>query len=191
MKTLASSPKRQSSAGGVIRPSSLLRLTVAAMLGFVASPGTVAAAETRTQSAAKHVDMAPDYTAIRYKTVSVNGIKIFYREAGDAGKPTILLLHGFPSSSSEFRTLLPLLSRQFHVVAPDYPGFGFSDAPDAKTFTPTFANLTSVMEGFVQTVGLTKFAIFMHDFSGPVGFRFTVAHPEMVRGLIIQKCQRL
>ena len=186
MKIAASTLKSQSPARGVIRQSPLLRVTIAAMLGVVASLGTVAAAEAQTQSAAKRVNVAPDYAAIRYKTVSVDGIEIFYREAGDARKPTILLLHGFPSSSNEFRTLLPLLSRHFHVVAPDYPGFGFSDAPDAKAFAPTFANLTSVMEGFVRTVGSTKFTIYMHDFGGPVGFRLAVAHPEMVNGLIIQ-----
>ena len=119
-------------------------------------------------------------------TVPVDGINIFYREAGEASKPTILLLHGFPSSSHEFRTLLPLLSQQFHVVAPDYPGFGFSDAPDAMVFPPTFANLTKVMEQFVQAVGLSRFTIYMQDFGGPVGFRLAVAHPDIVEGLIVQ-----
>ncbi len=177
---------RQSPVRSVGRQTILLRLTIAAMLAIAAAPGTVAAAEAQAQPAANHVDVAPDDAAIRYKTVSVDGIEIFYREAGDASKPTILLLHGFPSSSNELRTLLPLLSRHFHVVAPDYPGFGFSDAPDAKAFAPTFANMTRVMERFVRTVGLTQFTIYMHDFGGPVGFRLAVAHPEMVSDLIIQ-----
>ena len=176
----------QSPAPSVRRQTILLRLAVAAMLGIAAAPGTVAAAEAQTRPSAEHADAAPDAAAIRYETVSVDGIKIFYREAGDATKPTILLLHGFPSSSNEFRTLLPLLGQHFHVVAPDYPGFGFSDAPDATAFDPTFANLTQVMDRFVRAVGLTDFTIYMHDFGGPVGFRLAVAHPEMVSGLIIQ-----
>ena len=151
---------------------------VGAALGIAAATGTSAAtAQERS---------APAATGIRYKTVSVNGINIFYREAGDPAKPTILLLHGFPASSHEFRTLMPLLSARFHLVAPDYPGFGFSDAPSAARFAPTFANLTTVMDGFVRAVGLTRFTIYMQDFGGPVGFRLAVAHPDMVDGLIIQ-----
>ena len=123
---------------------------------------------------------------VRYRTAAIDGINIFYREAGDPAKPTILLLHGFPASSHEFRALIPLLSARFHLVAPDYPGFGFSDAPGEASFTPTFANLMTVMDHFVRAVGLTRFTIYMQDFGGPVGFRLAVAHPEMVDGLIIQ-----
>ncbi|RDS86882.1 alpha/beta hydrolase [Dyella psychrodurans] len=124
--------------------------------------------------------------AVRYHTVDVNGIKIFYREAGDSSKPTILLLHGFPSSSHMYRDLLPLLSPYFHVVAPDYPGSGNSDAPSEAVFEPTFANLTTVTEGFVQKMSLKHFIIYMQDFGGPVGFRMAVHHPDWVRGFIIQ-----
>ncbi len=127
-----------------------------------------------------------DSTSVHYRSLPVQGIKIFYREAGDPGKPTLLLLHGFPSSSNEFRNLIPLLSSRFHIVAPDYPGFGLSDAPAATAFKPTFANLATVMDGFVQAAGLRKFTIYMQDFGGPVGFRLATAHPENVEGFIIQ-----
>ena len=114
------------------------------------------------------------------------GIKIFYREAGDPSKPTILLLHGFPTSSLMYRELIPLLASRFHLVAPDYPGSGFSEAPDADKFTPTFANLARVMADFTQAVGLKSFIIYMQGFGGPVGFRIAVDHPQWVNGLIIQ-----
>ena len=161
-------------------PRATRRLTfaiIACALGVAAAAGSSAAiAQKRPPAAAD----------IRYKTVAVDGINIFYREAGDPAKPTILLLHGFPASSHEFRTLMPLLSARFHLVAPDYPGFGFSDAPSEVQFAPTFANLMTVMDGFVRAVGLTKVTIYMQDFGGPVGFRLAVAHPDMVDGLIIQ-----
>jgi pimeloyl-ACP methyl ester carboxylesterase len=124
--------------------------------------------------------------AVRYRAVNIGGIKIFYREAGDPRKPPILLLHGFPSSSHMYRDLIPLLSPHFHVVAPDYPGFGFSDAPPESKFEPTFANLTNVMERFVEKQNLAHFIIYMQDFGGPVGFRLAVKHPEWIRGFIIQ-----
>lgn len=125
-------------------------------------------------------------TRIRYNHADIGGIKIFYREAGDRSKPTILLLHGFPSSSHMYRDLIPLLARNFHVVAPDHPGSGYSDAPPASKFEPTFANLAKVMNDFTKAVDLKEFVIYMQDFGGPVGFRMAVQHPERVKGLIIQ-----
>ena len=156
----------------------LTNAAMAAMLGF-AMPNAARAAAS--EAPASEADMQ-----VRYRTVSVDGVEIFYREAGDPARPIILLLHGFPSSSHEFRNLIPRLSARFHLVAPDYPGFGFSGAPSAAAFTPTFANLTSKMERFVGAIGLTKFSIYIQDFGGPVGFRLAMAHPEMVEGLIIQ-----
>ena len=123
---------------------------------------------------------------ITYKTVQVNGLKIFYREAGDPSKPTILLLHGFPSSSHMYRDLIPKLADQFHLVAPDYPGSGNSDYPSEAQFKPTFANLAYVMANFVTTIGLNHFSVYMQDFGGPVGFRIAVKHPEWIDGFIIQ-----
>lgn len=125
-------------------------------------------------------------TRMRYNYADIDGIKIFYREAGDPSKPTILLLHGFPSSSHMYRDLIPLLAKKFHVVAPDYPGSGYSDAPPASKFEPTFANLAKVMNDFTTAVDLKDFVIYMQDFGGPVGFRMAVQHPERVKGLIIQ-----
>jgi pimeloyl-ACP methyl ester carboxylesterase len=125
-------------------------------------------------------------TVITYKTVDVNGLKIFYREAGDPSRPTILLLHGFPSSSHMYRDLIPKLADQFHLVAPDYPGSGNSDYPSEAQFKPTFANLADVMANFVTKVGLKHFVVYMQDFGGPVGFRLAVMHPEWIDGFIIQ-----
>lgn len=141
-------------------------------------------ASTQTTTSAQ--SEAFDATRVRYKTIEVDGMKIFYREAGDPSKPTILLLHGFPSSSHMFRDLLPLLASNFHLVAPDYPGAGYSEAPSAAKFTPTFENLADVMADFIQRVGLKRFTVYMQDFGGPVGFRLAVKHPEWVQGLIIQ-----
>lgn len=123
---------------------------------------------------------------VKYRSTVVRDIKIFYREAGNPGKPTVLLLHGFPSSSHMYRELLPLLARDFHLVAPDYPGAGFSDYPTVEKFAPSFANLADLMSAFVQQIGLSRFTIYMQDFGGPVGFRMAVKHPEWVKGLIIQ-----
>lgn len=122
----------------------------------------------------------------KYRTADVVGVKIFYREAGDPQQPTILLLHGFSSSSHMFRDLIPLLSDRFHLVAPDYPGFGHSEAPPAGKFEPTFANLEVLIEKFVETIGLNSFIVYMQDFGGPVGFRMAVRRPEWIAGLIVQ-----
>jgi len=127
-----------------------------------------------------------DAERVRYRSAVVRGIRIFYREAGDPAKPAMLLLHGFPASSHMFRELMPLLAKDFYLVAPDYPGAGFSDYPSAGTFTPTFANLADLMSEFVGQVGLSNILVYMQDFGGPVGFRMAVAHPEWIRGLIIQ-----
>lgn len=124
--------------------------------------------------------------AVHYHRVDIDGINIFYREAGNPSTPTILLLHGFPSSSHMYRDLIPLLSPYFHLVAPDYPGSGYSDAPPDSKFEPTFANLTRVIERFIERENLTHFIIYMQDFGGPVGFRLAVKHPQWIRGFIIQ-----
>jgi pimeloyl-ACP methyl ester carboxylesterase len=121
-----------------------------------------------------------------YRTAQVNGLSIFYREAGPKDAPAILLLHGFPSSSRMFETLLPLLSAQFHLVAPDYPGFGYSDAPDPKEFQYTFDHLASIVDSFTAVIGLQKYTLYMQDYGGPIGFRLALAHPERVQGMIIQ-----
>ena len=121
-----------------------------------------------------------------YRSVLVRGIKIFYREAGVPGKPTLLLLHGFPSSSHMYRELLPLLADDFHLIAPDYPGAGFSDYPPADSFTASFESLADLMEAFTHQIGLTNFLLYMQDFGGPVGLRIAARQPERIDGLIIQ-----
>ena len=121
-----------------------------------------------------------------YRTVAVDGLSIFYREAGPRDAPTILLLHGLPSSSRMFEPLLRRLSDRFHLVAPDYPGFGHSDAPDPKSFAYTFDHIASVMEHFTEVLGLARYTPYMQDYGGPVGFRMALAHPERVSALIVQ-----
>lgn len=122
----------------------------------------------------------------RYQHAKVDGIKIFYREAGSKTAPTILLLHGFPTSSHMFRNLIPALSDRYHVVAPDLPGFGFSDSPDRKRFRYTFENLAKVIGSFTQTIGLNRFAIYVFDYGAPVGLRLALAHPERITAIISQ-----
>ena len=123
---------------------------------------------------------------IRYNQVAVGGNKIFYREAGPATAPTILLLHGFPTSSHMFRNLIPELADRYHVVAPDLPGFGFSDAPDRKSFRYTFENLAKVIDSFTQSIGLQRYAIYVFDYGAPVGLRLALAHPERITAIISQ-----
>jgi pimeloyl-ACP methyl ester carboxylesterase len=121
-----------------------------------------------------------------YRTVKVDGLSIFYREAGPKDAPVILLLHGLPSSSRMFQPLLTRLSDKYHLVAPDYPGFGHSDWPDPKEFPYTFDHVAHVMDDFAQTLGLPRYTLYMQDYGGPVGFRMVLAHPERVQALIVQ-----
>ena len=123
---------------------------------------------------------------VLYRTVRVNGLSIFYREAGPKEAPTILLLHGLPSSSRMFQPLLTRLADNYHLVAPDYPGFGHSDWPDPKQFDYTFDHIASVMDAFTQALDLSHYTLYMQDYGGPVGFRMALAHPERVQSLIVQ-----
>jgi pimeloyl-ACP methyl ester carboxylesterase len=121
-----------------------------------------------------------------FNTVSVDGIRIFYREAGPKDGPTVLLLHGFPTSSHMYRGLIPLLADKYHVIAPDLPGFGFSDLPSRETYRYTFDNLARTMDAFTQALHLQKYAIQVFDYGAPVGFRLAAAHPERVTAVITQ-----
>jgi pimeloyl-ACP methyl ester carboxylesterase len=122
----------------------------------------------------------------RYQHAIVDGSKIFYREAGPKTAPTILLLHGFPTSSHMFRNLIPALADRYHVIAPDLPGFGFSDAPDRNRFRYTFERLAKVIDKFTQTIGLERYGIYVFDYGAPVGFRLALAHPERITAIISQ-----
>lgn len=121
-----------------------------------------------------------------YQRALVNGNAIFYREAGAKDAPTVLLLHGFPTSSHMFRNLIPILADRYRVIAPDLPGFGFSDAPDRRMFPYTFENLANAIDDFSQTIGLDRFAIYIFDYGAPVGLRLALAHPERITAIISQ-----
>jgi pimeloyl-ACP methyl ester carboxylesterase len=123
---------------------------------------------------------------MNFKTVSVEGLDIFYREAGEAHAPKLVLLHGFPSSSHQYRDLIPALAQRFHVIAPDYPGFGSSAVPDPREFPYTFERLSEVMEALLAKVGFTRFGLYVQDYGGPVGFRIVTRHPDWLEWLIVQ-----
>ncbi|HEX3942078.1 MAG TPA: alpha/beta hydrolase [Acidobacteriaceae bacterium] len=124
---------------------------------------------------------------ITYQHASIRGRKIFYREAGSKASPAIVLLHGFPSSSHMFRGLIPQLAENFHVIAPDYPGFGYSDAPDTGDFEYTFDNLASHVEELLfGSLGLKKFSIYVQDYGAPVGYRIASRHPDAIEGIVVQ-----
>jgi len=121
-----------------------------------------------------------------YRTRAIDGLDIFYREADPGGAPTIVLLHGFPSSSHMYRELIPLLADHFHLVAPDYPGFGYSAAPSPDGFAYTFDHLADVMDRFLAALGLDRYSLYMQDYGGPVGLRLATRHPERIDALIVQ-----
>lgn len=121
-----------------------------------------------------------------YRTINVDGLDIFYREAGSPNAPTILLLHGFPTSSHMFRNLISDLSDRFHLIAPDYPGFGNSSMPTIDEFNYTFDHLAEVMEKFIQALGLKRYSLYLMDYGAPIGFRIATRHPERVEVLIVQ-----
>lgn len=125
-------------------------------------------------------------TQTRHQRATVDGVSIFYREAGSPENPAVLLLHGFPTSSHMFRDLLTDLAGHYHLIAPDLPGFGFSDAPPAREFAYTFDHLAEVIAGFTDALGLTRYALYVFDYGAPVGFRLALKHPERITGIISQ-----
>jgi pimeloyl-ACP methyl ester carboxylesterase len=122
----------------------------------------------------------------RYQTRRVDGLNIFYREAGSSSQPTIVLLHGFPSSSHMYRDLIPKLAVSYHVIAADMPGFGYSDQPTVEEFDYTFDHLANVMDHFLDSIGLTRYSIYIQDYGSPVGFRLFLKHPERIQAIISQ-----
>ncbi|AZI26384.1 alpha/beta hydrolase [Pedobacter sp. G11] len=123
---------------------------------------------------------------IHYRKIKVNSLSIFYREAGPADRPVLLLLHGYPTSSHMFRNLIPILSEKYHVIAPDLPGFGFSDSPAHEKFDYTFDNLAKTVQGFIDKLGIKRFAVYIFDYGAPVGLRLAMANPEKITGIISQ-----
>jgi pimeloyl-ACP methyl ester carboxylesterase len=141
---------------------------------------------TVATEASRRTETSPSIPPTVYRTVSVDGLKVFFREAGDPKAPTVLLLHGFPTSSHMYRELIPALADRYHVVAPDLPGFGFTEAPDRQHFKYSFDHLAEVMERFAEVIGLSRYALYVFDYGAPVGFRLAVRHPERVTALISQ-----
>src|ERR1700719_3506688 len=153
---------------------SLMALVVSMMLGIFQMPAHAQAKERPV----KHPTL--------YRTIQVDGLLIFYREVGPKEPPTLLLLHGLPSSSRMFEPLFTQLSDHYHLVAPDYPGFGHSDWPDPKKFAYTFDHIAETMNRFTEALGLSRYTLYMQDYGGPVGFRMALAHPGRIEALIVQ-----
>ena len=159
---------RDSSRGNVTATAVFSTVLILTVLGI-----SLPAAATETQQTA-------------HKTITVDGVEVFYREAGPLDAPTILLLHGFPTSSHMFRNLIPALSDRFHLVAPDYPGFGNSQQPAMDEFDYTFDGLAKLMEGFIKAKGIEQYSVYLMDYGAPVGFRLAANNPEAVQALIVQ-----
>jgi pimeloyl-ACP methyl ester carboxylesterase len=168
--------------------SNLISSATILALGMVAS---LAVGVSTSSAANSHKNRAVDRAAHNqqqtlHKTIEVNGQTIFYREAGPKNAPTILLLHGFPTSSHMFRKLIPALADRFHLIAPDYPGFGNSSQPSPDSFAYTFDNLANSIEAFIDKLGIEKYSLYVMDYGAPVGFRLAAKHPEQVQALIVQ-----
>src|SRR5579859_322755 len=127
-----------------------------------------------------------DSVLTHHRTAEVGGLNLFYREAGDPARPTVLLLHGFPSASHMFRDLIPELADRYHVVAPDLPGFGMTEQPGRNQFAYTFENIANVVGRFTEVLGLDKFAVYVFDYGAPIGFRLAVEHPERISAIVTQ-----
>jgi pimeloyl-ACP methyl ester carboxylesterase len=138
------------------------------------------------QTSALKETSAPDTARVTYHTTQVDGLKIFYREAGPKNAPTLVLLHGYPSSSHMFRNLIPALSDKYHVIAPDYPGFGYSDSPSPEQYAYTFDHLADTVDHFLDQQGITKYSIYIQDYGAPVGFRLATRHPDRVQAIVSQ-----
>jgi pimeloyl-ACP methyl ester carboxylesterase len=159
-------------------------LLIRSLLAVSLILGSLSAISSGAAQAAGSGDSASRSTT--YRNVTVKGLNIFYREAGPSNGPAILLLHGFPSSSRMFDTLMPLLADRYHLIAPDYPGFGNSEAPSPEQFSYTFDAIADIVDGLTQAIHLDRYALYLQDYGGPVGYRLAVAHPERVTGLIVQ-----
>jgi pimeloyl-ACP methyl ester carboxylesterase len=165
--------------------ASLPRLHLLATAVVVALALTTAASSSLAADKERKADAA-DLPVTLYKTAKIRGLDIFYREAGPKNAPTVLLLHGFPTSSHMFRNLIPALADKYHVIAPDYPGYGHSAMPSVSEFDYTFENLTNIVDDLVQQLGIERYSLYVMDYGAPVGFRLAVRHPERVQSFIVQ-----
>lgn len=165
----------------MIHPLRMLLAAAAAAPLIMALPVSAAA-----RPAPRKVAMTAQAHPVAYRYATINGHRTFYREAGDPAAPTIILLHGFPSSSHMYRELIPALADKFHVIAPDYIGFGQSDAPSATQFHYTFDNLTAQITGLIDQLALKNYVLYIQDYGGPVGFRIFTQRPDQVSGLVVQ-----
>jgi pimeloyl-ACP methyl ester carboxylesterase len=161
----------------------MMKKLLISMLLASAAIAVPASAASAPASIAKQA-VAP--ATIHYRAATIDGVKMFYREAGLADGPVLLLLHGFPTSSHMFRNLIPLLADRYHVIAPDYPGFGQSDAPDHRQLTYSFGHFVEMVYTLMGKLGADRYAMYVMDYGAPVGYRLALKHPERVSGLIVQ-----
>src|SRR5437867_6621719 len=168
--------RRSIDAHGNQKTAILLVITVLFLV--LLAPGWVLAQDKQKEK--------PMNTPVSYRTVQVDDLSIFYREAGPKDAPALLLLHGLPSSSRMYEPLLQRLSDRYHLIAPDYPGFGHSDWPDPTQFVYTFDRCAEIMNHFTKAIALPRHTLYMHDYGGPVGFRMALSHPERINALIVQ-----
>lgn len=157
----------------------LKTLTCVAALFVVMATPTYAISATKAST-------TNSVSAVSYHTVDIDGVKVFYREAGPKNAPAVLLLHGFPTSSHMFRDLIPKLADRYHVIAPDYPGYGQSDQPPMDKFAYSFDNIASVVDKLTDKIGLTKYAIYVQDYGAPIGYRLAAAHPKRISAIVVQ-----
>ncbi|HEY9405507.1 MAG TPA: alpha/beta fold hydrolase [Pyrinomonadaceae bacterium] len=162
-------------------------LAVAVVFGACASALTSTRAQGGSSHAPVNASRAQEGGRVMHKTIKIDGLDIFYREAGSRANPTVLLLHGFPTSSQMFRNLMPRLAGRYHVIAPDYPGYGNSSAPPVDKYDYTFDNFANVVDKFAQALKLERYSLYVMDYGAPVGYRLAVRHPERVQALIVQK----
>lgn len=163
-----------------------MKTTIISILLIITSLSVKSQTGNSVNSRDRNIIYVNDETVTKYKTIKIDGLDIFYREAGDKSKPTILLLHGFPSSSHMYRDLIDDLSAKYHLVAPDYPGFGLSSSPTPAEYDYTFDNLSVTMDHFIDALELKDISLYVQDYGGPVGFRIAARRPSLIRSLIVQ-----
>jgi pimeloyl-ACP methyl ester carboxylesterase len=164
----------------------MLKCTALRLLFTISSIGLALTTGSQNCLADPITPTGAESPMVHYQTAQIEGLDIFYREAGPKDAPAVLLLHGFPTSSFMFRNLIPKLASRYHVIAPDYPGFGQSSAPDPATFHYTFDHLAAVVDQFTQALKLQKFALYVQDYGAPIGYRIASAHPERITGIVVQ-----